>query len=465
MPHFPTPRSNTHYCGRVHRSELAIAALATVAIPGLDIYQARTAPAPDGCEAAFVLDSEARQWLVKVPLNAGAGSALEAETAFLKAVEPYVSSGSLPFVVPQPAGYAPLLEGGRAIVYPRIVGNPLDISALRPGPGASASLGRAIGALHSLPINIVEDSGFPSYSTEQYRERRLAELDEGATSGLVPVPLLRRWESALENVALWRFAPVITHTNLSAESVIMSHGQVGGITDWSQVQVGDPADDLAWLVAAAPVESADSIIEAYQLRRAESLDKHLIDRAMLGSELALLRWLLHGVRGDNAEIIEDAQSMLADLLEATVDDTHTGSFTVSTLPAPRDRMPVVRMIGDTSNISIGSGDESTVGPEHNALSSNSEPERFTDDDHSSSFEDELNSNDQHQNVPASLPDTGDNDLESREEYEVPDYAHARPPRPWADTQTALMTALSPHENDGVQRSPEGSEAHGASDSR
>lgn len=454
----------------MYRSELAIAALATVAIPGLDIYQARSAHAPEGYEAAYALDSEARQWLVRVPLTVAAGAALEAESAFLKEIEPFVNSGALPFVVPQPAGVAPLVEGGRAVVYPRIAGNALDIHALRPGPGAAASLGRAIGALHSLPVGIVENSGFPSYSAEQYRERRLAELDEGAASGLVPVPLLRRWETALENVALWRFAPVITHTSLSEDSVIMSHGQVGGITDWSHVQVGDPADDLAWLVATAPVEAVDSIIEAYQLRRAESLDKHLIDRAMLGSELALLKWLLHGIRLEDNEIIEDARSMLNDLLAATVDDTHTGSFTVSSLPAPRDRMPVERMIGDTSNVpvatSLGGLEETEITSQRPVVSADEASQVGTNHSGSVNLESvmpdsEVSTSGVTQSGEFETPEAlgtdsefaGDaNELADERpvvaedtDYELPDYSHARPPKPSADEHTQMLEAL-PHED-------------------
>ena len=75
--------------------------------------------------------------------------------------------------------------------------------------------------------------------------------------------------------------------------------------------MADPADDLAWLVVAAPADAVDSILEAYQLRRTELTDPHLLDRAMLAGELALARWLLHGVRtGDPDVVVDDAVGML-----------------------------------------------------------------------------------------------------------------------------------------------------------
>lgn len=344
------------------RSVLALAALATVAVPGLDIYQAKSAPAPEGFEAALILDSEARQWIVRAPLSAASGAALEGEAALLRALAPFVDSGTLPFVIPQPHGFTPLDEGGKAVVYPHVMGNPLNLARLVPGPGVSAHLGRAIGAIHSLPIRVIEDAGFPVYSAEQYRNRRLAELDEGASTGRVPVPLLRRWESALENVTLWRFQPVVTHTSLSEDSVIMAHGQVSGITDWSSARVGDPADDLAWLVAGAPVDCVDSIFEAYQLQRKDSLDPHLIDRALLGSELALLGWLLHGTRTGNQEVIADAESMLADLVEATSgNDNFTLTHELAGTEVGAEKVQRVRMIGDTGKIAVAATESGAQG--------------------------------------------------------------------------------------------------------
>ena len=42
--------------------------------------------------------------------------------------------------------------------------------------------------------------------------------------------------------------------------------------------------------------------------------KNVLDRAGLASELALARWLLHGVRTDSGAIVDDAVGMLADLV-------------------------------------------------------------------------------------------------------------------------------------------------------
>jgi macrolide phosphotransferase len=256
---------------------------------------------------------------VRAPIHAGAGAALEAEVALLEGVVAEVDAGKLPFDVPRAAGFAHLPEGGRAVVYPEVPGHALRLEALGPGPGLAASLGRAIAAIHELPTAIVENAGLPVYDAPAYRDRRQAEVDEAARTGKVPPRLLRRWEERLEDVALWRFSPTLVHGDLTAEHVLTAGGAVTGILSWGDAKVADPADDLSWLLVAAPQESVDSIMEAYQLRRTELLDPHLTDRALLAGELALARWLLYGVRSGNDDVVDDAVQMLTELDEHTND--------------------------------------------------------------------------------------------------------------------------------------------------
>ncbi|SMF44972.1 aminoglycoside phosphotransferase (APT) family kinase protein [Cellulosimicrobium cellulans J34] len=310
----------TDYRGRVPRSPLTLAALATAAVPGLDARSARPVEDPGDYDTAIVTDADGGRWTVRAPRSLQAGAALEAEAELLSSLQHYAESGVLSFAVPRVAGTALLPEGGRAVVGPALEGTPLDVDALRPGPGLAADLGRVIAAVHELPRTIVDDAGLPGYEVEEYRSRRMAELDEAAATGKVPPNLLRRWETALEDVSLWRFQPVVVHGDLGPEQVLVARGRVVAVTDWASARVADPADDLAWLLVSAPPEAIDSVMEAYQLRRTELTDKHLVDRALLVGELALARWLLHGVRHGLDDVVADALDMLADLDEATQDD-------------------------------------------------------------------------------------------------------------------------------------------------
>src|SRR5699024_9466607 len=134
-------------------------------------------------------------------------------------------------------------------------------------------------------------------------------------TGQVPAAVLERWEKALEHVALWRFRPTPVHGDLGEEHILVLDDEVSALISFSQAHVGDPATDLAWLLASAPEDSLDSIEEAYALGRPESPDSYLLDRAQLVGELALARWLMHGVNTGSDEVVADAAGMLADLAE------------------------------------------------------------------------------------------------------------------------------------------------------
>lgn len=306
------------------RSPLALAALATVAVPGFDARDVRAEPSAGDDDVAVVTDAQHRRWVVRAPRHAAAGAALEAELVLLSALADQVDAGRLPFDVPRVAGAAPLEEGGRVVVHRELPGRPVVLEHLAPGPGVAASLGRSIAALHELAPAVIEDAGLPVYDAAAYRQRRQAEVDEAARTGRVPATLLRRWEERLEDVSLWRFSPTVVHGDLSSDHVLVADGAVTGVVAWGEAKVADPADDLAWLLVAAAQETVDSIMEAYQLRRTELTDPHLADRALLAGELALARWLLYGVRSGDDEVVADAVQMLDELDEQTRDVAETG---------------------------------------------------------------------------------------------------------------------------------------------
>jgi macrolide phosphotransferase len=278
-------------------------------VKGLEPVTVRDYPSHSkDLDVALVEDSNGRTWVVRCPRTTAAGARLESEGRLLAAL-----AGWLPYSVPQVEGSAALPEGGRAVVHRVLAGSPVVPGDLVPGPGQTAALGRALAAIHDVPERLVEDAGLPVYSAEEYRLRRLAEVDRAAVSGHVPSALLTRWERALEEVGAWRFVPSVVHGDLAAENVLVDGSRVVGVLEWAETRIADPADDFAWLASGAGVQALESVVEAYTVTRRSDPDKDLLRRARLASELAVARWLLHGVNTDDAEVVNDAVTMLADL--------------------------------------------------------------------------------------------------------------------------------------------------------
>jgi aminoglycoside phosphotransferase (APT) family kinase protein len=291
------------------RTDLALAALACAAVQGLEPVTVRNQPVDvKDLDVALVEDDVGRNWVVRCPRTTAAGARLEAEGRLLTAL-----AGWLPYSVPQVEGGAKLPEGGRAVVHRTLAGTPLDPAELTAGSALAGAVGRALAALHDVPERLIEDVGLPVYSADEYRLRRLAEVDRAAVSGHVPAGLLARWEKALEEVGAWRFVPCVVHGDLAAESILIDAGRVSGIVEWAETRIADPADDFAWIASSCTEQTLDSVIEAYAVTRRSEPDTNLARRARLAAELAVARWLLHGVSTDDQAVVDDAAAMLTDL--------------------------------------------------------------------------------------------------------------------------------------------------------
>lgn len=296
----------------VPRSPLSLAALATVALPGLEPVATRPASSALDFDVAEIHDSRERTWLIKAPRSSISGAAMEGEVALLENLAVEVDGGELPFEVPRPHGFAPLPEGGRAMVFPAIAGLPLNGARLLAIAGPVAE---AIAAVHSLPVRVLAETGLPIYTASEHHQRIVTELDTATTTGNVPESLAHRWSQALGRPELWEFTPTIVHGDLSSEHILIDDAQVSGVIEWASAHVGDPAADLAPLLAEAPERAMTSFLQAYTGASAQ-VDDYLLARALFTSEFALVRWLLHGVRARDNDIIDDAVEMLTDLATA-----------------------------------------------------------------------------------------------------------------------------------------------------
>jgi macrolide phosphotransferase len=324
----------------VTRTPLALAAIASAAVPGLDPVNVNSVIQRPGhqFEVAFIEDTQHRRWVVRAPMTAAAGAQMDVSVSLLG-----LFSRRLPFSVPTPKGFVALDEGVRAVVYAFIAGRPLDFAHLPSGPGIAAELGRALAALHNLDLALCDEAGLTSYDPDTYRTRRLADLDRAAATGQVPAGLLSRWERSLEEVSLWRFAPTPIHGDLNGAEVLAvfndddnaATGHIRGLTGWENAKVADPADDFATLVTQASPAAFDSVLEAYAHARVDRPDKHLEQRARLAGELKLLSELLTAVGASNKGAIAACADRLRKLDAATFDEKDAEPV-VPTRPAARD---------------------------------------------------------------------------------------------------------------------------------
>ncbi len=351
-------RTVTAYRGTVSRSPAFLAALASLAVPGLDpasVQAVQTDPLR-GTAVAFVTDAVGRRWVVRCPLSAAAGARLDAAARMAAAV-----SGRVSVQVPRPSGTVEV-DHGPALVSPFLPGVAFDLAGLPAGPGLAGHLGRVIAEIHGLDRRLVDELGGPVYDADGARTARLADLDRAATTGHVPASLLERWEKALDDVTLWRFAPTVVHGGLTTGAVLAdfadptttASGSIAALLGWDDTKVADPADDFAALVSEAHPSAVDSVIEAYANARPEGVDPHLRRRALLSSEFAMVRRLLVAVSVDDPDHVRWHATRLRRLAGEVADD----DFAPEAPALPRVK-PTVVALDDEEAARLGEADRHT----------------------------------------------------------------------------------------------------------
>lgn len=300
------------------QTAIELAAVASAAVPGLNVTA--FGPEPDDTadfSSALLVDSEGRRWRVRSPKHSEASTRLETERQVLRAFSPGIRA-ELPFLLPTVAGTV-LQNELITFVYSHIAGQTETVEELAAaGPKLALEIGAAIAAIHDLPQELVTSANLPSYTANEFRQRKLNELDQAATTGKIPASLLRRWEQALEDVPLWRFNSCVVHGDLHEDNILLENNRVTAVMGWTDLRIGDPADDFAWLVAINDQNFVETLMQAYAAARNESPDPHLLRRAALSAEFALAQWLVKGFATDSARMVADAESMLA-TLKADID--------------------------------------------------------------------------------------------------------------------------------------------------
>lgn len=315
----------------MRRKPIELAAVATAAVPGLTPTAVSSAPDdPADFDSALLLDSEGKRWRVRSPQHAEASTRLETEFLVLRAFAPAIRA-ELPFLMPTVAGSV-RLGTLTTFVYSHLAGSNQSIEDLTVGSdGLAKEIGAALAAIHDLPRALVSNADLPSYTPNEFRQRRLNELDQAATTGKIPAALLRRWEHAMEDVSLWRFNPCVVHGDLHEDNLLVEGSRVTAVTGWTDLRIGDPADDFAWLVASNEQHFVETVLAGYTAGRRDTPDQHLLRRAALSAEFALAQYLVKGLAASDDAMVAEAESMLESLAS---DIAQYGGQPISVEPLP-----------------------------------------------------------------------------------------------------------------------------------
>ena len=281
-------------------SELELAALSSAAMPSIQVRGIRGAmQSSDSGQWLSLVDALGDSWLSWAPAHAWSDKKEERfvrTTDFLKDAQ---ADRKLPFETPVLEGEIRRNGGGTVMVFRHPGGAALTNENLSVAGLLPKSLGSSLAGFPEL-----EGTEFArfcgQYADAERTRRALKQLVDRHVSA-IPARLRSRWLDALSEDSLWVFQPVPLHGSLCSQDVYVAPGgAVLGIFGFDSAAVGDPAQDMAWLMLYASDSFLSSFESAYALAR-KSPDLHVLARATLLAELETLRWYARGVACEDRE--------------------------------------------------------------------------------------------------------------------------------------------------------------------
>jgi aminoglycoside phosphotransferase (APT) family kinase protein len=288
--------------------------------------------------------------VVRIPADDTAEKELRGQAAALRALTPGVL-GQLRMSAPRLIGDT-IVDGRFTVVTDFVEGYRVDAAEVPPGRGVATAIGRALAAVHALPVSVVSGAGLANETPEQVRQSVSRLLDRVAALHRIPVSLLSRWSHAAAADHLWRFESTVILGGASSDAFLLAdvdgEPQISGILDWHGLAVGDPALDLQWL-SSAPRAALD-VFDAYTQAGVRAPDAGIHSRARLYAELEFAKWLVHGDDIGSDDIIADAVSLLTALADSVHDDdlTRVQSIEIDDALDRAGRVPEIRIAVDTS---------------------------------------------------------------------------------------------------------------------
>lgn len=219
------------------------------AMPLLTIHTVRLVTEGFDSDAVIVNDA----WVFRFPRRPDVAAQLAVEQALLPAL-----AARLPIAIPHfeigVAAGDDLLPfvGYRLLPGTQMRAEHVRTLSVAQRDALAAQLGAFLSALHTFPVESVRSIAPAMRVTE-----RDPVMDERAAVERDVFPLLtpaeQRWAHALyaevSDPQIWHWTPVVTHNDLNTDHILFDpHTQrIGGIIDWGDMELGDPANDFAAL--------------------------------------------------------------------------------------------------------------------------------------------------------------------------------------------------------------------------
>lgn len=257
-----------------------------------DLDIASFEPMGDGWDCfTYLADDE---WVFQFPKRARAADGLRRQHAFLPELAREVSTA-----VPVPERWS---DDPTCLGYRFIDGSPVDDVSIADDAGILPErLGRFLYDLHMIPVEYL---GLRLARPRPWRDG-FGDLFDDLRTRVLPLLDARSRASAEEMFSSFLaspplFATAFHHGDLGPLHILRApSGDLAGVIDWGEADVGDPARDFAWILFAHP-EIGERVLAAY----GGAPDAGFRERARFYHRLGPWYEVLHGLDTEQPAFVE-----------------------------------------------------------------------------------------------------------------------------------------------------------------
>lgn len=331
------------------RNELMLAALTSAAMPSIvvagvfagathkhDIDQAQVRDAAGTLYDVYACDSERGRKLL--------AARVKASRTLMQTREP----GGLGFSLGRTLAFMPGDGTGATgttavLVNMHQEGRELALDQL--SLDECSSMGTAIGAIHRLQSGFLKEAGYPVFTTGQIRAQLTAWIKQLRNAGHVPSEITSSWARIIETEGLWSFNTTMVHGGFEDGDVKFDGSTITAINNWQNMQVNDPARDLAWIFSKLDEEHRNAVLTSYSRMMGNRLDDLIMLRANLWVQMEQVGDFIRALnRADNNAIIQ-FKAQVDRLAHQLGVSTHTATESQSAPAAKRVDMPSTITVG------------------------------------------------------------------------------------------------------------------------
>lgn len=164
----------------------------------------------------------------------------------------------------------------------------------------ASSVGTAIGAIHRQRSSFLTENHYPAFTTGQIRAQLTGWIQRLQQAGHIPPAITSSWAQVIETEGLWSFSTCMVHGGFQDGDFIFSGSSITEVSNWQNMQVNDPARDLAWIFAKMDEPHRSALVGSYGRMMGSRIDDLIMLRANL--------WLQMEQVGDFIEALNQADN-------------------------------------------------------------------------------------------------------------------------------------------------------------